>query len=85
MVLLEIILERRNQTSWVAEGEKARKVVKIGRFKSKNLFSIFFTTSGVVHISYLDKEKNIDYQTYIKDCLKPLASTLKQQYMVPKT
>jgi hypothetical protein len=41
-------------------------------------FSLFFRTSGVVHISGLDKEKTKDYQTYIKDCLKPLVSTLKE-------
>ena len=32
------------------------------------LFSLFFRTSGVVHISDLDKGKTKDYQTYIKDC-----------------
>ena len=71
--------KKQSNKSWVAEGEKARTVVKIGRFESKNLFTIFFRTSGVVHISYLDKGKTIDHQTYIKDCLKPLVSTLKEQ------
>ena len=69
--------KKKSNKSWVAEGEKARTVVKIGRFESKNLFTIFFRTSGVVHISYLDKGKTIDHQTYIKDCLKTLVSTLK--------
>ena len=32
-----------------------------------------------MHISYLDKGKTINYQTYIKDCLKPLVGTLKEQ------
>ena len=43
------------------------------------MFTIFFRTSDVVHISYLDKGKTIDHQTYIKDCLKPLVRTLKEQ------
>ena len=71
--------ERRINKKWVAEGENARTVVQIGRFESKNLFTLFFRTSGVVHISYLDKGKTIDHQTYIKDCLKPLVRTLKEQ------
>ena len=71
--------KKQSNKSWVAEGEKARTVVKIGRFESKNLFTIFFRTSGVVHISYLDKGKTINHQTYIKDCLKLLVSTLKEQ------
>ena len=30
-------------------------------------------------ILYLDKEKTINHQTYYKDCLKPLISSLKGQ------
>ena len=71
--------KKQSNKSWVAECEKARSVVKIGRFESKILFTIFFRTSDVVHISYLDKGKTIDHQTHIKDCLKPLVSTLKEQ------
>ena len=66
MVLLETSRKKQSNKSWEAEGEKARTVVKIGRFESKNLFTIFFRTSGVVHISYLDKGKTIDHQTYNK-------------------
>ena len=61
---------KQSKKSWVAKGEKAPTVVKIGRVESKNLFTIFFRTSGVVH--YLDKGKTIGHQTYIKDCLKPM-------------
>ena len=43
------------------------------------MLTIFFRASGVVHISYLDKVKTKDHQTYIKACLKPLVSTLKEQ------
>ena len=70
---------KQSNKSWVAEGEKAREVVRIGRFEPKNLFIIFFRASGIVHISYLDKGKTINHQTYIKDCLEPLVSTLKEQ------
>ena len=81
MVLLET---SRKETiklkSWVAEGENTRTVVKTGCFGSKNLFIVFFSTRGVVHISYLDKGKIINHQTYIKDRLKHLVSTLKEHH-----
>ena len=63
----------------MVEGEKVRTVVKIGQFESINKFTIFYRTSSVVHISYLDKGKTKDHQTYIKDCLKTIVSTLKEQ------
>ena len=47
------------------QGEKAKTEIKIDRFESKNMFTIFFRTTVVVHISYLDKGKIINYQTYI--------------------
>ena len=54
-------------------------MLKIGQFESKNMFTIFYRTSGVVNISYLDKGKTNDYQTYIEVWLKHLVSTLKEQ------
>ena len=62
--------KKQSNKSWVGE------VVRIGRFEPKNLFTIFFRASDIVHISYLVKGKTINYQTYIKDCLKPLVGTL---------
>ena len=49
--------------SWVAEGEKAREVVKIDSFEPKTMFTIFFMRSGVVHISHLKPGETINYQT----------------------
>ena len=46
------------------------------------MLNIFFRTSGVVNISYLDKRKTKDYQTYIEVWLKPLVSTLKEKNLV---
>jgi hypothetical protein len=63
----------------MVEGEKVRTVVKIGQFESINMFTIFYRTSSVVHISYLDKGRTKHHQTNIKDCLKPIVSTLKEQ------
>jgi [histone H3]-lysine36 N-dimethyltransferase SETMAR len=65
--------------SWVSEGEMARTVARIGRFEPKTMFTIFFRTSGVVHISYLKGRGTINHQTYLKDCLRPLVHTLNVQ------
>ena len=54
-------------------------MLKIGQFESKNMFTLFFRTSGVVNISYLDMGKTKDYQTYIEVRLKPHFSTLKEK------
>ncbi len=43
------------------------------------MFTLFFRTSGVVNISYLDMRKTKDYQTYIEVRLKPHVSTLKEK------
>ena len=69
--------KKQTNKSWVAE--MARAVKKIGKFESKNMFTLFFRTSGVVPLSYLGKGKTKDHQAHINDCLKPLVSTLKEQ------
>jgi len=67
--------KKQSNKSWVAEGEKARRVLKTGQFESINMFTLFFGTSGVVNVSYLDKGKTRDYQGNIEVWLKPLVST----------
>ena len=52
--------------SWESESKKTRTVEKIGYFESKNLFTTFFWTPGVVNISYLDKGNAIDSQRSAK-------------------
>jgi len=43
------------------------------------MFTLFFRTSSVVNISYLDMGKTKDYQTYIEVRLKPHVSTSKEK------
>jgi [histone H3]-lysine36 N-dimethyltransferase SETMAR len=71
--------KKQTNKSWVAEGENARTVVRIGRFEAKTMFSIFFRTSGVVHSSYLEPGETIDHQSYLKGCLRPLVRVLNEQ------
>jgi [histone H3]-lysine36 N-dimethyltransferase SETMAR len=70
---------KQSNASWVAEGESPRTVVKKQINEPKTMFTIFFKTSGVVSITYLDKGKTIDAQTYINESLKSLVKALKRQ------
>lgn len=70
---------KQSNASWVVEGQSPRTVVRLGRYEPKTMFSIFFKSNGVVHISYLDKGKTIDNKSYISNCLKPLVSAINKQ------
>ena len=73
------ICRKQSNASWVAEGESSRTVVREVRFEPKTMFSIFFKSNGVVHVSYLDKGKTIDQYSYLNDCLKPLVTALNKK------
>jgi len=70
---------KQSNASWVKIGEPARTVVRRDRYEPKFMFTIFFKSNGPVHISYLDKGKTIDNNSYIKDSLKPIVAALKKQ------
>ena len=63
---------KQSNASWVKEGERPRTVVKQSRYEPKTMFSIFFRSTGVEHISYMEEGKTIDNISYINDCLIPL-------------
>ncbi len=43
------------------------------------MFTIFFMRSGVVHISHLKPGETINYQTQLKDSIRPLGRVLNEQ------
>ncbi|XP_065663016.1 histone-lysine N-methyltransferase SETMAR-like [Hydra vulgaris] len=47
------------------------------------MFYIFFKTTGVVHLGYVEKGDTITSKYYIKNCLKPLICKINKQR--PKT
>ena len=59
------------QSSSKGQGQKPKLVVKRNQFEPKSMFSIFFRTTGVVHIDCASKGATIDNQYYIENCLKP--------------
>ena len=73
------IAKKQLNASWVKEGDKPRTVVRLNRFEQKTMFTIFFKRSGCLHITYMDKGKTINKDSYINDCLVPLVNTLKRQ------
>ncbi len=73
------INKRAINSSWVYEGEEPRTVVKRDRYEPKSMFSIFFKSTGPLHIDCMDKGVTIDHKYYIDNCLKPTLATLKQQ------
>ena len=43
------------------------------------MFTIFFRSTGVVHISFIKKGETVDHEKYIKNCLKLMVTTLKKE------
>lgn len=43
----------------------------------KTMVTVFFRSSGVVSLSYLDKGKSINNISYVEDCLKPLVTAIE--------
>ena len=70
---------KQSNASWVYEGESPRTLVRRGRFEPKTMFSIFFRTTGLVHISYMEGGQSIDAGTYIERCLKPMFKIIMKQ------
>ena len=82
---LRQIGRKKSNASWIGEGESPRTVVRLGKFEQKSMFTIFFKSDGVVHISYLDKGETIDHKKYLTSCLKPLVSTLNKRRPISGT
>ena len=76
---LRQIGRKSSNASWVAEGEYPRTVVRRDRYEPKSMFSIFFRTTGMVHIDCLKKGETISSQYYIENCLEPIVNEINRQ------
>jgi len=70
--------------SWAGEGESPR-VVRRDRFEPKNMFYIFFKTTGVVHLGYVEKGDTITGQYYVRNCLRPIIQEINKQRPITGT
>ena len=76
---LRQIGHKQSNASWVAECKSARVLVKRDRFESKNLFYIFFRSTGFVYVGYVEKGQTITGDYYIQNCLKPVENEMRRQ------
>ena len=49
------------------------------RFEPKTLFSIFFKSNSPVPIHAVDKDKTVDHNYYIENCLKAVVKEIQKQ------
>ena len=70
--------------SWIGEGETPRTVVRRSQFEPKTMISVFFRTTGLVHLSALNRGETINATSYVVNCLKPIinAKNGKRQFFI---
>ena len=71
--------------SWVGEDESPRTVIRRDRFEPNIMFYVFFKTTGVVHLGYVEKGDTITGQYYERNCLKPIIREINEQRPVTGT
>jgi len=76
---LRQIGSKARNSSWVAPGQNARTVVRRDRFEPKHMYSVFFKTSGLVHIDVMEKGEAITAQNYKVNCLDPIFEETRKQ------
>lgn len=76
---LRQIGRKSSNKSWVSEDESPRTVVRRDRYESKNMFSITFKSTGVLHIECVEKGKTITGDYYLNNCLKPTVGEINKQ------
>ena len=61
--------EKNKIASWVKHGQSPNVVVKRNQFEPKSMFSVFFKSTGVVHIDCAYSGEKMDNIYYMKNCL----------------
>jgi len=76
---LRQIGHKSSNSSWVAEGGYPKTVVRRDRFEPKFMFSVFFKSTGVVHIDCMEKGETITSQYYIENSLDPVIAAINKE------
>jgi histone-lysine N-methyltransferase SETMAR len=73
------IRKRSDCKTWKSKGDPPEVLVKRGRYEDKTMVSIFFRTTGLVHIYGVDDKKTVDSDCYIKHCLGPALKEIQKK------
>jgi histone-lysine N-methyltransferase SETMAR len=65
--------------AWVGPGESAHTVVRRSQFEAKNMITVFFKTTGLVHLHCMERGQTTNASRYIENSLKPLVAGIHQQ------
>lgn len=68
-----------SNSCWIGPGESPNTVVKRGAYERKSMFSLFFRTSGIVHVHAVNRGRTIDHQYYIENCLSPALAAVRRE------
>ena len=58
---------KQDNATWIDEGEHAKLVVRRSQFKPKTIVSVFFRSTGLVHIHFFKNGETINAQNYIRN------------------
>jgi len=67
-----------SNASWIGEDESPKTVVRRNQFEPKTMVSVFYKTTGLVHVHFLNKGETIDANIYINNCLKPVVRAINE-------
>jgi histone-lysine N-methyltransferase SETMAR len=79
------IESKKSSAAWLKPGQSPKVIVKRNQFEPKSMFSVFFKTTGVLHIDCACKGEKIDNNYYIENCLKPVILAIKNDRIVSGT
>ena len=65
--------------TWAGRGDPPLTVVRVSRFASETLFSIFFKSTGPLLIHRIERGQTIHHRYYINQCLRPLIHEIKRE------
>ncbi|CAF1433346.1 unnamed protein product, partial [Rotaria sp. Silwood1] len=74
-----------SNATWVGENKPPRTIVRRNRFEPRTLFCFFFKSTGSLLIHKVDKDKTIDHDYYIDNCLIPVINEIRKKEKSSRT
>ena len=65
--------------AWCSEGASSATVVKRNQSDQKNMFVVFFRTTGSAFVDMIESRNSITGAYYRNNCLKPLFANIRRQ------